>query len=154
MTVPTTILVPTDFSEYANAALDYATTLAGKLGAKVHLVHVLELPLFAAEMDFGLTRSTVDDLLSGSQKELDRLASTYATTCAFAPPHLEVGDARSQIERVAVETKADLVIMATHGRRGLKRVLLGSVADAIVRVAPCPVLLVRTAIFDIAATAA
>jgi nucleotide-binding universal stress UspA family protein len=145
VTLPKNILVPTDLSANGNAALDYAAPLAAKLDAKVHLFHAVDLPLFAAEMGFGMQQTMVDDLLASHERDLAQLAATYAKVCAFGPNHLEIGDPRAQIERLAVAVHADLIVMGTHGRRGLTRALLGSVTDAIVRVAPCPVLLVRAA---------
>jgi nucleotide-binding universal stress UspA family protein len=145
MNLPKNILVPTDFSEGAQAALDYAVALAAKLDASVHLLNVVTLPMLGADTGIVVTPSMMDEVLGGNQKALDELVAARAGQCAFGPAQLEVGDARAQIEEAARKVGADLIVMGTHGRRGFRRLLLGSVAEAIARVAPCPVLLVRHA---------
>jgi nucleotide-binding universal stress UspA family protein len=142
MMLPKTILVPTDFSEHANHALEYAAALAARLDAKIHLVHVITVPLNGVrEMAF---RST---LLESAMKEaadaLDMLTTRYRDRVSMGPARVEVGDAREVIDHVAETIGADLIAMGTHGRRGVKRVLLGSVAESVVRSAPCPVLTIR-----------
>lgn len=144
MMLPKTIVVPTDFTAGADAALDYATALAGKLDARVHLVHVVSVTALGASMLVPVTPATVDDILDGSQKFLDELVAARASLCAFGPTSLETGDAETQITNVATRLRADLIVMGTHGRRGFRRLVLGSVAEAVARVAPCPVLLVRS----------
>jgi nucleotide-binding universal stress UspA family protein len=143
MNLPKNILVPTDFSETAEAALDYAVALAGKLDAKVHLLHVVGIQLVGAEYRLSVTATMLDAITEGSQKELDRLAAARAGRVALGPTLLEIGDARTQITQTAAKIGADLIVMGTHGRRGIKRLLIGSVAESVVRTAPCPVLLVR-----------
>ena len=143
MSLPKNILVPTDFSASAEAALDYAVALAAKLEAKVHLLNVTGLQMLGAEMNVPVTASMVESIMDGSQKELDRLVAARAGTCEFGPTLLETGDARTEIVAAVTKIHADLVVMGTHGRQGFKRLLLGSVAEAVVRIATCPVLLVR-----------
>jgi nucleotide-binding universal stress UspA family protein len=79
-------------------------------------------------------------------KVLDQHASERAAMASFGPAILEIGDPRSQIEQVSRRVGADLIVMGTHGRHGLQRLLLGSVAESIVRTARCPVLLVRAGV--------
>ena len=143
MNLPNNILVPTDFSEGAELALDYAVSLAAKLGARVHLLNVIGAQMLGAEYGLAVTSAMVDSIFQGNQKELDRLVAARDGKCAFGPTLLETGDARTQIDEVAAKLGADLIVMSTHGRRGVRRLLLGSVAEAVVRTAPCPVLLVR-----------
>jgi nucleotide-binding universal stress UspA family protein len=143
MNLPKNILVPTDFSEGAEAALNYAVALAAKLDARVHLLNVVTLPMLGADAGFMVTPSMMDEVLGGNQKALDALVAARTGLCEFGPAQIEVGDARGQIEEIARKVGADLIVMGTHGRRGFRRLLLGSVAEAIVRVSPCPVLLVR-----------
>lgn len=143
MNLPKNILVPIDFSENAEAALDYAVALAGKLDAKVHLLNVIGTQMFGAEYGIAVTPTMIDDILHGNQKELERLAAARAGKAAFGPAQLEFGDPRAVIDQTASKLGADLIVMGTHGRRGVKRLLLGSVAESVVRTAPCPVLLVR-----------
>lgn len=143
MKLPKNILVPTDFSEGSEAALDYAVALAAKLDAKVHLLHVVALQMFATDIGVAVTAAMVDELFDSNQKALDKLVAERAGKCAFGPATLKAGDARLEIEAAAKRVDADLLVMGTHGRRGFKRLALGSIAEATARIAPCPVLLVR-----------
>ncbi len=141
--VPKTILVPTDFSANAEEALDYAVALAGKLDARVYVLNVIAMQMFGAEYGVAVTQAMVEDVTRGNQAALDKLIAARTGRSAFGPAQLEYGDARAVIEAVARKLGADLIVMGTHGRRGLKRLLLGSVAESVIRTAPCPVLLVR-----------
>ena len=143
MTLPTNILVPTDFSETADRALDYATALAAKLGARIHVVHVIGIPsLGIPELGLALTSVTIDSLVRDHQAALDRLVDSRRNLATFSDVLLRTGDPRDMILQAADEVHADLIVIGTHGRRGLARALLGSVAEEIVRTAPCPVVTV------------
>jgi universal stress protein A len=137
------ILVPTDFSEASEGALDYAIELAARLDARVHVLHVVDISGFGGELGFALTSEMVADIRTSTQTALDKLVAARSARVAMAPARVELGDARVQIEAEAKRIGADLIIMATHGRRGVKRLLIGSVAESIARIAPCPVLLLR-----------
>jgi nucleotide-binding universal stress UspA family protein len=140
--LPKNILVPTDLSEGAEQALDYACELARTLGAQIHLLNVIGIPaLGVPELGVALTASMIDDLVVGNQDALDRLASTRATQ--MGQVMVRTGDARDVINQTAKELGVDLIVMGTHGRRGISRALLGSVAENVVRTAPCAVLTVR-----------
>jgi len=142
MSLPKTILVPTDFSDFADHALDYAIALAGKLGAQVHVVHALTIPeLGVPELGVALSSTMMGTMVQRSQAALDKLVADRPSA-SFATM-LRTGDSRSVILQTAEELSADLIVMGTHGRRGVTRALLGSIAEAIVRTAPCPVLTVR-----------
>jgi nucleotide-binding universal stress UspA family protein len=143
MTLPTNILVPTDFSKTADRALDYATALAAKLGARIHVVHVIGIPaLGVPELGVALTSVTIDSLVRDNQAALDRLVDSRRNQATFGDVLLRTGDPRDMILQAANEVHADLIVIGTHGRRGLARALLGSVAEEIVRTAPCPVVTV------------
>lgn len=143
MNLPAHILVPTDFSDNATQALDYAVALAAKLDATVHVLNVIGAQMLGIELGVALTSSMVDSILEGNQQELNRLVAARAGRAKFGPTVLKFGDARDSILATAAEVGADLVVMGTHGRSGLTRLVIGSVAEAVVRMAPCPVLLVR-----------
>ena len=133
-----TILVPTDFSETSDAALHSATEMALALGARLYLMHVPGKTgeHFEADYPLGRFETATRERLSSflTKEELERLRPEYA---------LRVGAPAEEIVRYAELCDVDLIIMGTHGRSGIAHVLLGSVAEQVVRVAPCPVLLVR-----------
>ncbi len=144
MNPPMNILVPTDFSAQAEQALDYACTLANKLGATVHLVSVIGIPAMGVpELGAARAASVIDDMVKDNQKGLDALADSRRGKATIGQVLLRTGDARDVVPNVAEEIGADLIIMGTHGRRGLSRALLGSVAEYIVRTSRVPVLTVR-----------
>jgi len=145
MTIARTILVPTDFSEYADHALAYAVNLAAQLDATIHLVHAISVPA-AGIPELGVAYSSLmmESTTKEAQRELDERATLYRDRVSLGPVRVEVGDARDVIDQVAKTIGADLIVMGTHGRRGLRRMLLGSVAETVVRSAPCPVLTVHS----------
>jgi len=141
--LPKTILVPTDFSAGAEHALEYAIELARKLDAKIQLLHVVPSEMLAAELGVVASSQMIESMQDASRKQLASLVAAHGGKVPLEPPVLETGDPRTWIEATARKLPADLVVMSTHGRRGVKRLLLGSVAEAVVRCSPCPVLLVR-----------
>jgi nucleotide-binding universal stress UspA family protein len=144
MTLPRTILVPIDFSDEADLALAHAVDLAARLDAKLYLVHVITLPtLGLQEIGLAYAGARMDSIVTAAQTELDNRIERYRDRAAFAPARVEVGDAREIIDQVAQIIDADLIVMGTHGRRGVKRALLGSVTESVLRTSPCPVLAIR-----------
>ncbi len=142
--LPKVILAPTDLSETAEEAVDYACELARTLGAKLHLLHVIAVPVVGVpELGLAMTSTMIDSMIKDNQTALDALAARKAAAADLAPTILRTGDARDVINQTAKEIGADLIVVGTHGRRGVTRVLLGSVAETVVRTAPCPVLTVR-----------
>ena len=141
--LPRQILVPTDLSEGADQALDYACELARALGAQVHLLNVVSIPAMGVpELGLSLTSTMIDQLVVDNQAAIEQLAKTR---CAGQVGQVLVraGNPRDEINEVAKELGVDLIVMGTHGRRGISRALLGSVAEIVVRSAPCAVLTVR-----------
>src|SRR6185436_503850 len=140
--LPKHILVPTDLSEGAEQALDYACELSRTLGAQIHLLNVISIPaLGVPELGVALTATMIDQLVVDNQTALDQLAQKCPAQ--IGQVLVRTGDARDVINQTATELGIDLIVMGTHGRRGLSRALLGSVAESVVRSAPCAVLTVR-----------
>lgn len=138
MSLPKTILVPTDFGEAADHAFEYAITLAAQLDARLVLLNVLRPPaLGLMEIGAVVTEGTVHSMHVAAQAELDRLADRSARPVETM---IRTGEPHQEILQVATEHRAELIVMGTHGRRGIRRLLLGSVAEAVVRSATCPVL--------------
>ena len=143
--LPKNILVPTDLSEGAEQALDYACELAAKLDATIHLVNVIGIPaLGVPELGVAMAATMIDSMVGDNQKAIDELAARKSPSVRIGQVLLKSGDARDLINQTAAEVGADLIVMGTHGRRGVSRALLGSIAETVVRSAPCPVLTVRT----------
>jgi nucleotide-binding universal stress UspA family protein len=126
-----TILHPTDFSERSGYAFQLACSLARDHGARLIVLHVMPVPLVQEKFLYR-------EEMAG---ELNRLGAPDARV--RVEHRLEEGDAATQILRVAQETGCDLIAMGTHGRTGLGRLLMGSVAEQVLRMASCPVLTVR-----------
>lgn len=132
----TKIIFPTDFSHCGDAALAMATSLARDNGAKLLIVHVEEPPVAygGGEMYYGVPDPASEDLL--------RMLREVVPTDPQVPyeHRLITGDPSAAIAKLAEEENADMIVLGTHGRTGLLRLLMGSVAEAVVRRAPCPVL--------------
>jgi nucleotide-binding universal stress UspA family protein len=134
-----TILFPTDFSPHSELAFNMACSLARDYGARLVVAHVAEPPLlYAGE---GVVFPPPENWIQSAE---ERLAAIHAPDEGIAfERHLIQGDPIDEILALAKEVKPDLIVMGTHGRRGFGRLLIGSVAEAVLRKAPCPVLTVK-----------
>jgi universal stress protein A len=140
------VLVPIDFSATADRALEYAIALAQQLHARLTLLHVLHLtPLEMGEMTPGVTATYLDDLETDAQHLLQASLERVQRAGLQGDSLLVQGTPTHTIVDAAGTQGVDLIIMGTHGRTGLTHVLLGSVAEHVVRQAPCPVLVIRKA---------
>src|SRR5262245_24645157 len=141
------ILVPTDFSTTGHSALDLATSLARDRGAKLLIAHVEEPPLAygGGEMYYGIEQP--------DRKELEKMLSEVVPTDPTVDyeHRLVIGSPATAIVYLAEKENVELIVMPTHGRTGLLRVLMGSVAEEVVRKATCPVLTVKAAAVPAAA---
>jgi nucleotide-binding universal stress UspA family protein len=139
------ILVSTDFSPSSSSALELAISLATQFDAELTLLHVWDLPVYPY---MELTVGTADVTASIEQAATECLATKLKEVQARLPRAkslLKMGLPWQQIVEATQETKADLLVMGTHGRRGLDHALMGSVAEKLVRLSPIPVLTVRAA---------
>jgi nucleotide-binding universal stress UspA family protein len=134
-----TILHPTDFSEHSQSAFGLACALARDYGARLLVLHVAAVPTVV--YGEGVLPPNPEEIRAAAQEQLDRL--TVPDANLRAERLLREGDAAAEILRSAVEANADLIVMGTHGRTGLERLLLGSVAEHVLRKAPCPLLIVK-----------
>ncbi len=133
------ILFPTDFSHASDAALAYATALCRDSGAAMLIVHVEEPPINygGGEMYYGLPEPDTDALRK-------MLLAVVPTEPNVRHEHrLVIGDPAAEIVRMAEAEHVDLIVLGTHGRSGLSRLLMGSVAEVVVRKSPCPVLALK-----------
>lgn len=136
-----TILHPTDFSPQSRHAFWLACALARDYGARLIALHVMVVPTITVGEGVVAPPSPAE-LSDAARGQLDRLEVPHENV--RVERRLEEGDAVDGILRVAREVHADLVVMGTHGRTGLGRLLMGSVAEQVMRKAPCPVLTVKT----------
>ena len=139
------ILLPTDFSNYSAAATKYACELATKFDAELHLLHTLESHL-ASMPDFvmGLALPRyINESRAAAEKSLAGLLDPQWSAGRKVIQAVLEGSPKVEIIRYARQQDIDLIVLATHGRTGLPHVLMGSVAESVVRTAPCPVLTVR-----------
>jgi len=140
------ILVPTDFSEHAARALAHAQALAGSYQARLELLHVLVEPTFPSFYNLG---AAVYDVTPGlkdeAQAALEKLVAEVGTPNVEQGfgCHVKQGRTAEEIIRFAEAFDVDLIVIASHGLTGLERLLFGSVAEKVVRGAPCPILVVK-----------
>jgi len=144
--LPKTILVPIDFSDPSRHALDYAVGLAESLGAKVYVLHAYEMPIVGLpDGVFVATSDMVCRIVEAANKALADACGRYKGRQVVISAVLKQGDPREVIVDMAKEAQADLVVLGTHGRRGIARALMGSVTESIIRISPVPVLTVHGA---------
>lgn len=138
------ILVPMDFSPYSEQALDYALQLAETFQARITLLHVIETPVLAGGAYMGRAISSYTEQL---EVEASRLINEYAQRVRdrglLCEAVIDHAVPFQQIVNLASARDVDVIVMSTHGRTGLAHMLLGSVAEKVVRLAPCPVLVTR-----------
>jgi nucleotide-binding universal stress UspA family protein len=144
------ILVPTDYSSFSCEAFPWAAMFAAKFRAKIILLHVL--PPANAEWMTALPGNPWESILEREDESM--IEQFNASMSADFKPSLEIetcvsiGNAGSEIIEMAKRKAASIIVMGTHGRTGLSHVFIGSVAEKVVRNAPCPVFTVKPASFD------
>lgn len=141
-----TILVPCDFSLHAEHALTCAVSLARLANAKILLLYAVP---FFSRLSYTEVPILVDipklesQLLAEGETQLQQFIAQHNVANVSVEPRVMLGDPFAVICRVAEEEQVDLIVMGSHGRTGLTHVFLGSVAERVVRHAPCPVLVAR-----------
>ncbi|HLM79368.1 MAG TPA: universal stress protein [Terriglobales bacterium] len=131
------ILCPVDFDPNSLLALRLASELAQEGKATLHLLHVVAMPPGPeVALPFG-------KMETAARTRLERLARQKVTCEARYQIEVMMGDPAVEVLQAAKRLRANLIVMATHGRRGLRRLVLGSVAERVIREAPCPVLTVK-----------
>jgi universal stress protein A len=137
-----TILVATDFSDASNLALEYARVLAARFGAGLRVLHVVQTPIpLGSEM-------YVPEVMTVAERAVEEAQQQLAVTLAGLDGadvigQVLVGMASRKIVEYAADHDVDLIVMGTHGRGAIAHLLMGSVAERVVRTAPCPVFTVR-----------
>jgi nucleotide-binding universal stress UspA family protein len=138
------VLVPIDFTETSDKALDFALELAEKFDASVTAMHAFEIPVLGFP-DGALVASAdiASRLQEAARKGLDAAVSARATRGRPIATVLREGNSWEEIKAVAEELRVDIIVIGTHGRRGIARALLGSVAENVIRTVKIPVLTIH-----------
>jgi nucleotide-binding universal stress UspA family protein len=143
------ILVPVDFSAYSERAREYAIELAGRFGASLHLLHVVEDPIatgvWGGETVIPNLTELREELVDGAERQLVTYRDAAARAGVSVVSTVQVGLPAITIVEHAKSLGVDLIVMGTHGRTGMAHLLMGSVAERVLRHAPCPVLTIREA---------
>jgi nucleotide-binding universal stress UspA family protein len=143
----TNILVPVDFSPHAEHAFTYATTLAERFGAKLALLYVVDDSFATGGWSSEIYVPNVPELMENLIADADRRLATLKASAAALGLTAETAVIRGRPAHAIVEHAQnggfDLIVMGTHGRTGMSHVVMGSVAERVLRKAPCPVLTVR-----------
>jgi nucleotide-binding universal stress UspA family protein len=134
------VLQPTDFSDASEAALRVARSLARDLGARLVILHVMPSDIVVSEAVFPLDPTSYENALAAMRERLDGPDLKYPVEV-----RLRQGTAAHESLRLAKDVGCDLIVIGTHARTGLGRLLLGSVADAVLPRADCPVIVVKGA---------
>jgi nucleotide-binding universal stress UspA family protein len=145
----TRILVPVDFSAHSEMALRYATTLASQFGAVVELLHVVEDPFtsgaWSLEVYVPNLAELQENLIADAERRLAVCRAAASDQGVRVVATVRSGQAPYTIVEYAKALGIDLIVMGTHGRTGLPHPFMGSIAERVVRTAPCPVLTMRDA---------
>jgi nucleotide-binding universal stress UspA family protein len=139
------ILFPTDFSDGSAQALEYAVDMAKRYGAKLHVVHIIYDVAKATGwyVPHVSVNQMYDEIKQGAQKEIERFGVEELSGLKDIERSVITGVPHEEIINFVKKNKIDMIIMGTHGRKGIDRILFGSTAAQVVRFAPCPVLTVR-----------
>ena len=141
---PQHVLVPLDFSAYSTQALDYAMALAHPLHARLTLLHVIQpLVMGGDDIDVRLPEAFMQELDAELTRRLEAYLARVTAAGLTGAMVLVQGSPYHAIVETAQARQVDLIIMGTHGRTGLRHVLMGSVAEKVVQLAACPVLVTR-----------
>jgi len=136
------IIIPVDFSKSTGKLVDYAIYMAEKLSATLHFVHVAEInqghDMLLGSSVFGDFK---EKIIAAAKERMANLLEDNGDRCKGCTGKVVNGDIVDGIINYADNEKADLIIISTHGTKGLEKILLGSVAERVIRKAPCPTLI-------------
>ena len=136
------ILCATDFSDFSNRTIPYGVALAKEFAARLYICHVIDLSAIAIYGEFQL--NPVDQQSRIKKKAGEQLDQLIGAQPVKWEPLITVGHTADEVSRLVVEKEIDLVIAATRGRSGLKRLILGSVTERLMRVLACPLRVVHS----------
>ena len=147
MFAPKNILVPTDFSKHSNTALNIAVDMAVKYDANIYLLHAVDNTISRKSIDYGIRYEEIKQIeensINGSSEKLKKLTASIKNNKIKIIHVTKIGDPAEVILREQKAKKIDLIVISSHGRSGIVRYLMGSVATKVTKSAKCPVMLVK-----------
>lgn len=144
MTTFKRILVATDFGAASERALELAVELAARFDSELTLIHVWEFPTFEYLDGVPMPSDYADRIGEAARARMEQLVRVIKPRCTSVKSIVKMGIVWTEVLRAVEESKPDLLVLGTHGRRGFKRAILGSVAEKLVRSSPVPVLTAHT----------
>jgi nucleotide-binding universal stress UspA family protein len=146
-----TILVPVDFSEFMEKVMEYAGFFAQRFNSSLLVFHVLQTYQISEAVTWMETflppqpeKQLIDQLRDSAEQKLEELKNRYSKLQISITTRIEEGVPFVEIVRTASEENVDMILMGSHGRTGIKHLLIGSVAEKVIRKAPCPVFCVKS----------
>jgi nucleotide-binding universal stress UspA family protein len=148
MFAPKNILIPTDFSKYSDAALNIAADIAATYDANIYLLHAVDNTITRKSIDYGISYEEIKQLeensVNSSAEKLKKLSANIIKNDKIKIFHVtKIGDPAEVILKEQKAKKIDLIVIPSHGRSGIVRYLMGSVATKVTKSAKCPVMLVK-----------
>ena len=135
------IVVPVDFHQHTDDLADFAIGIANKLEAKVTFVHVVEkMDLYSDDSTFSFAQ-IAEELRGYAQKKMTALLANNKGACPDCTGQVFLGDVADTVVEYAKDSNADMVIMGTHGAQGIEKIMLGSVAERVLKRVHCPILI-------------
>jgi len=134
------VVVPVDFHQHTSDLAEFATNIAGKLGGKVTFVHVIELIEYHQDLSIISANEVTGELKAQAEKKMNSLINTCEAASPGCTGKILLGDIADTIVEFAQASEADLIVIGTHGARGVEKILLGSVAERVLKRAHCPTL--------------
>lgn len=134
------IVVPVDFSEITTKLVDYAVDMASRLSGMIHFVHAVHFYAGDAMLGFPYVNEYEDKFTKDAEVRMENLLTDNKERCLGCSGEVVIGDPVEKIVEFARTKEADLMIISTHGAKGLEKILLGSVAERVLKRAHCPVL--------------
>jgi len=137
------IVVPVDFMEHTDKLVEYAVYIAKKFSAVPYFIHVINFNPGSAMFDTPYVQVCIDKLLVDIKDKMAELLEDYSVRCLGSSGEVVTGDPVDKIIEFAKEKHSDLIVISTHGAKGLERIMLGSVAERVLKRAHCPVLIMN-----------
>jgi len=137
------IVVPVDFHQHTSDLAEFAISIANKLGGKITFIHVIELVGYYQDLTIISPKEIDAELKAMAEVKMKALLEKYASLAPNCSGMVIIGDTADTLVEYAQTNDADMIIMGTHGARGIKKILLGSVAERVLKRAHCPVLTIN-----------